>query len=170
MHLGIFPPLYSMETLMNKFHSSLFIACLLTGLSGCSNDDTQSTASMPEAAKAQAPAASVTDKSTTADNSTSELKETAKEWTEKTGELASEAWNVTKDKGAEAGEKSKEIYEAAKDKTLETSETVADKSKEYYEVAKDKTVEVSEAVVEKSKAVYESGKEKGSELLNDMNK
>jgi predicted membrane-bound dolichyl-phosphate-mannose-protein mannosyltransferase len=158
-----------METLMTKFHSSLVIACIMTGLYGCSNEDTQSTAVVSETAKPQAPVATVTDKSTTADNSSSEIKATAKEWTEKTGELASEAWNVTKDKSSEVGEKSKEIYEAAKDKTLETSETVADKSKEYYEVAKDKTAEVSDAVVEKSKAVYESGKQKGTELLNDMN-
>ena len=114
-----------------------------------------------------APAAPVSEKSAAAESGESELKQTAKEWTEKTGELASEAWDATKDTAADVGEKSVEYYETAKEKTVDMTDSVVEKTKEYYEAGKEKAGDISEAVVDTSKDVYEAAKEKGSEMISD---
>ncbi|MGD2119245.1 MAG: hypothetical protein PVG66_12855 [Chromatiales bacterium] len=94
-------------------------------------------------------------------SSESTLSQKAGEWTDKTKELGSAAWDKTKETTADVtetvSEKSKEYYEAAKESTSEAAETVSEKSKEYYEAAKEGTVDA-----------YESAKEKGSEMYKDM--
>ena len=114
-----------------------------------------------------APAAPMSEESTPAETDSGELKQTAKEWTEKTGELATEAWDATKETASDVGDKSKEYYEAAKEKTADMTETVVETSKEYYEAGKEKAGEMTESVVETSKDVYEAAKEKGTEMMSD---
>lgn len=75
---------------------------------------------------------------------TEQLKETAREWQEKTGELMEQTWDVTKEKAAETRDASVELYESAKTEVVKVTDTVVVKSGEIYEATREKSAELLE--------------------------
>lgn len=130
-----------------KFHFVLFMTFIALLLAGCSESENASVDSMEST---QTPPAEVSDapvpatQPESASSKTEELKQAAKEWSDKTGELAEKTWDVTREKAGD----------------------VKEKSAEYYQAAKTTAIDVADQVSKKSAEVYEAGKEKGSEMLD----
>ena len=149
----------------NNLITAGIASVLSLALAACdSGTNTENNTAMEQAT---APAAPVSENSEPVASNQSDLNKTAKEWSEKTGELATEAWDATKETAADVGEKSKEYYETAKEKTADMTETVIERTKEYYEAGKEKAGDISDAVVDTSKDVYEAAKVKSSEMMSD---
>ena len=148
-----------------KLEQNFFLASLLLlALSGCSDpvsDNQDSTSGLSIEAQPQMQSAAQVDQapvettSETTRQTTSEmtetnneadkieeLKETAREWTDKTGELAVQTWDVPKDKAAETRDASVELYESATTEVIEATDTVVEKSGEMYQATMEKSAEL----------------------------
>ena len=153
-----------------KLEQNFFLASLLLlALSGCSDpvsDNQDSTSGLTMEAQPQMQSAAQVDEApveTTSETTSEmtetnieadkieELKETAREWTDKTGELAVQTWDVTKDKAAETRDASVELYESAKTEVVEATDTVVEKSGEMYQATKEKSAELLESASDELK-------------------
>ena len=125
---------------------------ILAGLSGCSDSGSDkapsATENMSDAVIEPQP---VTVQENKPETKTDDLKQTASEWKDKTGELIEKAVDVAKEKATETKLDSAELYEAAKTKAADVAQKVTDKSSDMYQAGKEKSAQMLDNMSEKLK-------------------